>query len=413
MNLLLLASTFPYNPGEPFLDGEIGVLAATFDNVLIVPLDYHQPIKRECPRPLPENVNVFLLPEEAPTHYWFQRIPKEEGILGASFRILQAAIHGRIFLPQQLHGLCSQYLNAAVRSSFLCHNVNLDHYDIFYSYWGADKGLCLNILKKQMEFSDKKVFVSRVHGYDIYAERFALKRLPFQKTLLKTCDITAPCSEQGERYLQERYPQLSQNVKHFHLGVPGQMVLNTGSADDVLRIVTCSHIEPVKRLWLLISALTTVERNVIWTHIGAGREEEMIHKLAEHLPPNINAVFLGQLGHEAVIEYYRNNKVDLFINVSSYEGIPVSIMEALSFGIEPVATDVGGVAELVKSEFGTLLPPDLLPEQLSFVLQNHKNDRARRIKAQNHQRLNFSLANYQTFAEKLIEVHRRKNDDHP
>ena len=47
--------------------------------------------------------------------------------------------------------------------------------------------------------------------------------------------------------------------------------------------------------------------------------------------------------------------MDLFINLSTSEGIPVSIMEAYSFGIPAIATNVGGTAELVSNKNGRLI----------------------------------------------------------
>ena len=44
--------------------------------------------------------------------------------------------------------------------------------------------------------------------------------------------------------------------------------------------------------------------------------------------------------------------------MSETEGVPVSIMEAFSVGIPALATDVGGVAELVNGQNGALLSAD-------------------------------------------------------
>lgn len=48
------------------------------------------------------------------------------------------------------------------------------------------------------------------------------------------------------------------------------------------------------------------------------------------------------LGNQLVYDFYRNNDVDVFVNLSESEGIPVSIIETISFGVPVVATDVGG-----------------------------------------------------------------------
>jgi glycosyltransferase involved in cell wall biosynthesis len=67
----------------------------------------------------------------------------------------------------------------------------------------------------------------------------------------------------------------------------------------------------------------------------------------------------------AVPRFYSNNPVDLFLNVSESEGIPVSIMEAMAAGIPVIATDVGGSAEIVDDSVGTIVPADTTAESLA------------------------------------------------
>ena len=50
--------------------------------------------------------------------------------------------------------------------------------------------------------------------------------------------------------------------------------------------------------------------------------------------------------------------MDYFINLSDSEGIPVSIMEAMSVGIPIIARDVGGNREIVTNNNGCLLEGD-------------------------------------------------------
>ena len=71
--------------------------------------------------------------------------------------------------------------------------------------------------------------------------------------------------------------------------------------------------------------------------------------------------------HDDVVGYMGNNPIDLFINVSSREGIPVSI-EAIAAGIPIIATDVGGCNEIVSNKNGILLNSDPSPEQISDAI---------------------------------------------
>lgn len=69
--------------------------------------------------------------------------------------------------------------------------------------------------------------------------------------------------------------------------------------------------------------------------------------------------FLGHLAHEDILKFYNNNYIDVFINISKFEGVPVSIMEACSFKVPIIATNVGAVSEIVIDKYnGVLLSPD-------------------------------------------------------
>ncbi|MGZ4090243.1 MAG: glycosyltransferase, partial [Bacteroidia bacterium] len=76
----------------------------------------------------------------------------------------------------------------------------------------------------------------------------------------------------------------------------------------------------------------------------------------------------GFVSNKEIIEFYMTSYVDLFINASTSEGVPVSIMEALSFGIPVIATNVGGTSELVDDAVGKLVKADINELELSSEL---------------------------------------------
>jgi len=70
----------------------------------------------------------------------------------------------------------------------------------------------------------------------------------------------------------------------------------------------------------------------------------------------------------------------VFVLCSRYEGLPLSIIEAMCAGLPIVATDVGGVGELVEDGVnGFLVPPDDQPA-LSRYLDLLQNDGALRVR---------------------------------
>jgi glycosyltransferase involved in cell wall biosynthesis len=73
-----------------------------------------------------------------------------------------------------------------------------------------------------------------------------------------------------------------------------------------------------------------------WTHIGSGASSSNIAEVAEKCfagAVNLRYGFAGNLSNKQVIEFYEENFVDCFLNLSESEGLPVSMMEAMSFGI--------------------------------------------------------------------------------
>ena len=106
-----------------------------------------------------------------------------------------------------------------------------------------------------------------------------------------------------------------------------------------------------------------------WYHIGDGPMKESLLLLANELPKTIRWKFLGAIPNREVQKFYAEHYVDAFINVSESEGIPVSIMEALSYGIPAIATDVGGVSEIIEDgKNGFLLKKNFTSEELISAL---------------------------------------------
>jgi glycosyltransferase involved in cell wall biosynthesis len=147
------------------------------------------------------------------------------------------------------------------------------------------------------------------------------------------------------------------------------------------------------------------DKSIQWTHIGYGPSEQHIKTDAKkHLKDNVSYQFLGYLSNDEVISYYSKNPVDVFMNVSSSEGIPVSIMEAQGCGIPVIASAVGGTPEIVSDRVGILLSSNPTPEEiasaLSFFIEERENTHLKRIESKTNWRENFNSGrNFLQFTE--------------
>ena len=278
---------------------------------------------------------------------------------------------------------------------------------IVYSYWMDVHAVIAVLLKRK--YGNVKT-VSRCHGYDLYEYRHKTNYIPFRKLVFSSLDVIAPISDNGKHYLIETYgDHFAGKLKVFRLGTK-DVGLNPVADNEMFTIVSCSSITKVKRLGLIVEALSCLKIPVKWVHFGDGDQGTAIKKLAVEKLDNstIEYVFMGQTEKTEILQYYTNNHIDLFINTSESEGIPVSVMEAMSCGIPVVATDVGGTSEIVMDGInGKLVMKDAGPETIAdalmtFVEMDENETSEYRKEARETWRKNYQdKVNFKRFAEML------------
>lgn len=85
--------------------------------------------------------------------------------------------------------------------------------------------------------------------------------------------------------------------------------------------------------------------------VGQGPLEQSVQHLVDELGVSENVEFLGR--RDDVAELMHDSKC--FILPSNYEGLPMTILEAMAAGLPVVATDVGGVSDVVRDGITGLL----------------------------------------------------------
>ena len=224
---------------------------------------------------------------------------------------------------------------------------------------------------KKLFKNNKVTCITRAHGYDLYEYRNKLNYLPFREYIFENIDCVYCCSKNGEDYLKNKYPQYISKITHSYLGTNDNGIHNyTNESENI--IVSCSIMDPIKRIDLLIDSLAILKETEVifkWYHIGDGVMYEELKNKAEALLGLDNFTFLGYLSNDKVLDFYRNSNIKLFINTSSTEGLPVSIMEAISFGIPAVATNVGGTSEIVvDGQTGILIPSNPTSKEIAEAI---------------------------------------------
>ncbi|MEO5697089.1 MAG: glycosyltransferase [Burkholderiaceae bacterium] len=253
---------------------------------------------------------------------------------------------------------------------------------VFYSYWRGGATLAAARLARVRGGS---AAITRVHGYDLYEERFRPAFQPWW-SVYPDLAFSVAVSEHGRDYLLQRSVS-PDRVVVSRLGTEAPTALSRGSADGRVRIVSCSMLVPLKRVPMLAHALVRLaqqhpQTGIEWTHFGDGPQMREVRAALSGAPPNLTAELAGSVDNARVIAHYATRPADVFVLLSRAEGLPVAIQEALSAGLPVVATDVGGVREAVGADNGALLSAD--PSQAEVIAALERiafNDRPEQVRA--------------------------------
>lgn len=227
---------------------------------------------------------------------------------------------------------------------------------LFYTYWRGGSTLALARFARGHAGTQA---VTRVHRYELYEDSFDPPFQPWHPAQYHELALTVTISQDGFDYLR-RAGVPAERLALSCLGTEAPVALARASTDGVVRIVSCSFVLAVKRVPLIAQVLSAwarlnPARTLHWTHFGAGPELGSVRAALRDAPDNLRATLPGQVTNAQVMAHYAAEPVDAFVLLSASEGLPVSIQEAASAGIPVLATDVGGVREIVGEDNGVLL----------------------------------------------------------
>lgn len=262
---------------------------------------------------------------------------------------------------------CKKYIDEEIEKS----NGIVD----IYAYWLSRPAFIASIYKNNAKV--RSVF-ARAHGYDLYLERNSMNYLPFRKLIDSCLDTIYFISQNGKVYYESRYLQegieLKAKRKISRLGVYEAEKKNPEQNPKRWIIASCSSMISIKRLDLIVDVIAELkEQNVKWIHFGDGELKEKVQERCDEKLEKENYSLYGFVDNKRLLEIYYKEGINLFINLSDSEGIPVSIMEAMAFRIPVIARDVGGMSEIVNNKNGLLLK-SFQKEEMAKEIKNFLNE---------------------------------------
>jgi len=131
-------------------------------------------------------------------------------------------------------------------------------------------------------------------------------------------------------------------------------------------LLSVGNLVPLKGHDLVLRAMTDMPDEKL-TIIGQGQEEKKITHMIRDLNLDDRVQLLPNLSQSELAGYYANAKATVLM--SAMEGMPNVLMESLSCGTPVIATNVGGISEIVHPGNGILLP-ERSPEELSKAIRS-------------------------------------------
>lgn len=402
--LILFTISYPYKGYEYFIDKEMKYLSAAFDQIIIYPFAVENE-KSDYYFQIPANVSVRHLTKETHTESLKTMIFKKANqiVKWYAYECLKSK-HRWKYISSFTWNFYQ--LIDIIRTSNKLKLENLPSDAIYYAYWFDEWANAL--AWSRQTWLEGKVVV-RMHGFDFDEQQQKRGYHSFRYSAWKYIDNVYPVSEYGVNYAKNKGLAMNK-VNLARLGVE-DYGLSPIPTETKLTFVSCSNFYPVKRIYRIAEILLHIKVPYRWIHIGGGEfMDENISRVRELLPEE-NYTFLGTMNNADVMEYLKTTPIDLFMNVSELEGLPVSLMEAISFGIPIMGCNTCGVPEIVNEQTGLLNEVNFdakkVAEKIESYIINSGRNKDLRLNIKKYYANNFSAKRN---AEKFIESIKKEKE---
>ncbi len=270
---------------------------------------------------------------------------------------------------------------------------------------GAEALISAKILNKRI-----KLIARTGYAYSLFARRQGNygKKIHFlEKIIYKICDAAIVSSEGDKNYLLSEYNSenskitVMRNYINTEIFKPVEKIKKHEN-----RIIFVGRITEQKNLFSLAAALQ--DTGIALDIIGNGRLRQKLHDFAKKI--NIEINFLGNFPNDKLP--YILNRYKIFVLPSLYEGMPKTLLEAMSCRLAVIGTNVSGTKEIIDDhETGILSQTDAadLKKQILALmaderLRTHLGKNARQFIINSHnllKNINMEINIYEKIAEKM------------
>lgn len=227
-------------------------------------------------------------------------------------------------------------------------------------------------------FSFRKIRM--IHHYQTIFAEFYTKSNAFLEKFFNSITSRIICvSDFVEKsYYEKELIKPQKTVVIYNCAEIGKYKPRNILGGEKVRITIVASLREVKGHKYLIEAFEMLfdsKKNVELHIFGAGPLEKDIRDKVAGYDIAKSVYFRGEIDNVSE----ELSKMDIFVLSSVREGLPLSLVEAMASGLACVATDVGGVSEVIdNNETGLLVPPrdpKAIYNALKFLIENPEQAR--------------------------------------
>jgi len=277
--------------------------------------------------------------------------------------------------------------------------------DVIISFWAFPQGLIGILLKSFFRIP----VATRVYSIDFIT---ATKIGPFMtsvlKIILRKSNSIIPNSDYTSEFIPDR---MGLHNKIFTVREGFRITGSTKEKKTIsekIKLLTVARLVERKGIRFLIQAMKHVTEkypNVKLVIVGEGPDHPTYEKLTRQLELQHNIVFTGRVSNQELVEHYTTS--DIFILPSTEEALGVVLLEAMYHGLPVVASNVGGIPEIVTNQETGILTtpgsPKAISEAILSLIERPKQRRFFSERGKRHVLENFTWGKIASAFELVIE----------
>lgn len=209
----------------------------------------------------------------------------------------------------------------------------------------------------QASFSRKAIFIKKAHkvgkkiiihqhaaDFDVYLKNASDKKKEEIRYIFTLADKVITLSEEWADFFGQNVCKRS-SILVLYNGVIIPEYEKLDYSDHC--VLFLGRLGKRKGTYDLLKAIPTVLRKVpdVVFYLGGDGEIEYSKNVVNEYKITENVRFLGWLNYDDKVKYFK--KCSTFILPSYHEGMPMAVLEAMSYGLATISTNVGGIPQII------------------------------------------------------------------